>query len=72
MPMLRSRGGTITPSSGAETTRPPMLMRPPVACSSPATHRNVVVLPHHICAVKKKTGHVLVRTSGGRRPPKDA
>ena len=37
--------GTCTPSAGEETSRPPMLIRPAVECSSPATHRSVVVLP---------------------------
>ena len=45
MPMLRRRAGTCTPSAGADTRAPPMLMRPAVACSSPATQRSVVVLP---------------------------
>src|SRR5690349_968756 len=45
MPMSRRRGGTITPCVGADTTRSPMLMLPEVGCSSPATQRNVVVLP---------------------------
>ena len=45
MPILRSRAGTCTPSAGAETSRPPMLMRPAVGCSRPATQRSVVVLP---------------------------
>src|SRR5215468_10331264 len=45
MPMLRSRGGTSTPSAGEETSSPPMLMVPAVACSRPATQRKVVVLP---------------------------
>src|SRR5712671_1803891 len=45
MPILRRRGGTRTPSSGAETTVPPMRIVPPLGCSSPATQRKVVVLP---------------------------
>src|SRR6266446_9390683 len=45
MPILRSRGGTSTPCSGAETTAPPMRIVPALGCSSPATQRNVVVLP---------------------------
>ena len=45
MPMLRRRGGTSTPRSGADTTRPPIAMRPAVGCSRPATQRSVVVLP---------------------------
>src|ERR1043166_2467230 len=43
--MLRSRGGTSRPRCGAETTSPPIAMVPAVGCSSPATQRNVVVLP---------------------------
>ncbi len=45
MPMLRKRGGTWTPSSGADINRPPMLTRPAVGCSRPAMQRSVVVLP---------------------------
>src|SRR5436189_2233405 len=45
MPMLRERGGTWTPSAGADTTRPPILTRPAVGCSRPAMQRSVVVLP---------------------------
>ena len=45
MPSLRSRGGTRTPRAGDETRLPAMLISPPVGCSSPATQRNVVVLP---------------------------
>src|SRR2546423_3322838 len=45
MPMSRSRGGSRMPCAGDETTRPAMLMVPAVGCSSPATQRNVVVLP---------------------------
>src|SRR6478672_12895559 len=45
MPMLRRRGGTKTPASGEVTTRPPILIVPPVGCSRPATQRSVVVLP---------------------------
>jgi hypothetical protein len=45
MPILRSRGGSRRPCSGAETTLPPMLMVPEVGCSRPATQRSVVVLP---------------------------
>src|SRR5262245_32595630 len=45
MPMLRSRGGTRTPSAGDDTTCPPMLIVPAVGCSRPATQRRVVVLP---------------------------
>src|SRR6267154_4602094 len=45
MPRSRERGGTRMPRLGDETTRPPMLISPPVGCSSPATQRNVVVLP---------------------------
>src|ERR1700730_11481864 len=43
--MPRSRGGTLMPSAGAETVRPSMLIVPAVGSSSPATQRNVVVLP---------------------------
>src|SRR5215831_12439125 len=45
MPMSRWRGGTMTPSAGADTVRPPIEITPPVGCSSPATQRSVVVLP---------------------------
>src|SRR6476620_7161729 len=45
MPRSRSRGGTRMPRSGDDTTRPAMLISPPVGCSSPATQRSVVVLP---------------------------
>src|SRR5690349_9268938 len=45
MPMSRWRGGTMTPSAGEDTSRPPMLIDPAVGCSSPATQRRVVVLP---------------------------
>src|ERR1700680_2187484 len=45
MPRSRRRGGTRMPRPGDDTTRPAMLISPPVGCSSPATQRNVVVLP---------------------------
>src|SRR3982074_1244418 len=45
MPRSRNRGGTRMPRAGDETTFPPMLISPPVGCSSPATQRRVVVLP---------------------------
>src|ERR1700730_14113266 len=45
MPRSRSRGGTRMPRSGEDTTRPAMLISPPVGCSRPATQRSVVVLP---------------------------
>src|ERR1700736_3866515 len=45
MPSSRSRGGTRMPFAGDDTTRPAMLISPPVGCSSPATQRSVVVLP---------------------------
>src|SRR6266568_4312750 len=45
MPMLRRRGGTRIPRSGAETTCAPIAIAPPVGCSRPATQRSVVVLP---------------------------
>src|SRR6188472_4263236 len=45
MPILRARGGTCTPRSGAPTSSPPIEMVPPVGCSSPAMQRRVVVLP---------------------------
>src|SRR4029077_2699670 len=45
MPMLRKRGGTCTPRSGAATSSPPIEIVPPVGCSSPAMQRSVVVLP---------------------------
>src|SRR5262245_30439905 len=43
--MLRERGGTCTPRSGAATSSPPIEIEPPVGCSRPAMQRNVVVLP---------------------------
>src|SRR5260370_10696582 len=43
--MWREGGGTWTRSGGADTGRPPMLMRPAVECSRPAMQRSVVVLP---------------------------
>src|SRR5437660_255234 len=46
MPRSRSRGGTRMPRAGADTTWPPIEISPSVGCSSPATQRNVVVLPH--------------------------
>src|SRR5262249_41044765 len=45
MPMPRRRAGTMTPFAGADTSRPPMLIAPALACSRPATQRSVVVLP---------------------------
>src|SRR5947209_3071419 len=45
IPMLRRRGGTCTPRSGAATSSPPIAIMPPVGCSSPAMQRRVVVLP---------------------------
>src|SRR4051812_22435052 len=45
MPMLRSRGGTCSPRSGAATSSPPIEIVPPVGCSRPAIMRRVVVLP---------------------------
>src|ERR1051325_4069015 len=45
MPMLRARGGTCTPRSGAATSSPPIEIMPAVGCSRPAMQRNVVVLP---------------------------
>src|ERR1043165_1664778 len=45
MPMLRARGGTCTPRSGAATSSPPIAIMPEVGCSSPAMQRKVVVLP---------------------------
>src|ERR1700754_3876088 len=45
MPRSRCRGGTRMPRPGDDTTRPAMLISPPVGCSSPATQRKVVVLP---------------------------
>src|SRR5882724_4390004 len=45
MPILRRRGGTCSPRSGAATSSPPIEIMPPVGCSSPAMQRNVVVLP---------------------------
>src|SRR6476620_10194732 len=45
MPSSRRRGGTRMPLAGDDTTRPAMLISPSVGCSSPATHRSVVVLP---------------------------
>src|SRR6478672_9536353 len=45
MPSSRRRGGTSMPLAGDDTMRPAMLVSPSVGCSSPATHRSVVVLP---------------------------
>src|SRR5258708_26230913 len=45
MPSSRERGGTKIPFAGDDTTRPAILISPDVGCSSPATQRNVVVLP---------------------------
>src|SRR5258705_8057130 len=45
MPSSRKRGGTRMPLAGDDTMRPAMLISPSVGCSSPATHRSVVVLP---------------------------
>src|SRR6266404_8575447 len=45
MPSSRRRGGTRMPLAGDDTIRPAMLISPSVGCSSPATHRSVVVLP---------------------------
>src|SRR3984885_2166319 len=45
MPRSRRRGGTKMPRWGDDTTLPAMLISPEVGCSSPATQRNVVVLP---------------------------
>ena len=45
MPIGRSCTGTKMPRAGSETTMPAIVMRPPSACSSPATQRKVVVLP---------------------------
>ena len=45
MPMLRRRGGTCTPRSGAATSSPPIEIVPAVGCSRPAMQRKVVVLP---------------------------
>src|SRR5437588_1460110 len=45
MPSSRCRGATAMPRAGSDTTRPAMLMAPPVGCSSPAMQRSVVVLP---------------------------
>src|SRR5260370_31344766 len=46
MPRSRKRGGSRTPRAGDDTRRPAMLISRPVGCSSPATQRRVVVLPH--------------------------
>src|SRR5260221_14729330 len=45
MPILRRRGGTSAPCSGADTTAPPIRIVPALGCSKPATQRKVVVLP---------------------------
>src|ERR1700742_1455061 len=45
MPRSRARGGTRMPRSGDDTTLPPIEISPEVGCSSPATQREVVVLP---------------------------
>src|SRR6185437_11190586 len=45
MPSARRSAGTNRPRAASLTTTLPILMRPPVFCSSPATMRSVVVLP---------------------------
>src|SRR4051794_35839886 len=45
MPILRARGGTCTPRSGAATSSPPIEIMPAVGCSRPAMQRSVVVFP---------------------------
>src|SRR5829696_7535885 len=45
IPMLRRRGGTRMPCSGADTVTPPIKISPEVGSSSPAMQRSVVVLP---------------------------
>src|SRR3954471_15959933 len=45
MPMLRARGGTCTPRSGAATSSPPIETVPALGRSRPAMQRKVVVLP---------------------------
>src|SRR5258705_10711362 len=46
MPRSRKRGGTRMPRAGDDTRRPVMLISPDVGCSSLATQRKIVVLPH--------------------------
>src|ERR1700743_565382 len=45
MPSARRSAGTNRPRSASLTMRSPIEIRPPLFCSSPATIRNVVVLP---------------------------
>src|ERR1700709_819070 len=45
MPRRRRSDGTKTPDAASLTTSSPMLIRPVVFCSRPASMRNVVVLP---------------------------
>ena len=45
MPRRRRSDGTKTREAASLTSSLPMLIRPPVFCSRPATMRNVVVLP---------------------------
>src|ERR1043165_8240004 len=45
MPILRRRGGTCSPLSGAATMSPPIEIVPPVGGARPAMQRKVVVLP---------------------------
>src|ERR1700726_557295 len=46
MPRRRPSDGTKTREAASLTSSLPILIRPPVFCSRPATMRNVVVLPH--------------------------
>src|ERR1700709_1410484 len=46
MPRSRNRGGTRMPRAGDDTSRPAMLISPPVGCSRPATQRKAAGLPH--------------------------
>src|ERR1044072_1500088 len=45
MPMLRRRGGTCSPLSGAATVSPTIEIVPAVGCSRPAIQLKVVVFP---------------------------
>src|SRR6201994_1170645 len=46
MPRRRRSDGTKMREAASLTSSLPILIRPPVFCSRPATIRNVVVLPH--------------------------
>src|ERR1043165_1653686 len=70
MPMLRRRGGTCTPRSGAATSSPPIEIVPPVGCSRPAMQRSVVVLPQPVgpssTTISPATMRKLTSSTAGR------